>query len=62
MCPLRVNDDENKTPTRQSPGNYQGHLQKMTEVQLIYEELEKHHGDSFTKEQLMAWAHMLNET
>ena len=58
--PLRVNDDENKTPKRQSPGNYQGHLQKMTEVQLIYEELEKHHGDSFTKEQLMAWAHMLN--
>ena len=30
--PLRVNDDENKTPKRQSPGNYyQGHLQKMTE-------------------------------
>ncbi len=43
-------------------GNYQAHLIKMTEVEVIVEELEKRHSSSihFTPEQLRVWAHMLH--
>ena len=40
--------------------NYDQHLNKMKEIQLVVEELKERHGESsFTNEQLTAWAHML---
>ena len=50
------------TKKPKTSGNYQGHLHKMTEVELIVEELEKRHSasESFSVEQLRVWAHMLH--
>lgn len=55
-------EEGSSTKKTKSSGNYQSHLNKMTEVELILEELEKHHEASkrFTAEQLRVWAHLLH--
>ena len=44
-------------PKRPSPG-YSTHMKNMAEVEEILEELKKH-ADTYTPEQLHAWAHMI---
>ena len=53
--------NSNSSAKKQNQGtNYSAHTQRMSEVQVITESLEKQHGDKFSKEQYTAWAHMLN--
>ena len=40
--------------------NYDSHLRKMSEVELILEELKEKQGTKFTPEQLQTWAHMIH--
>ena len=42
-------------------GNYQSHLSKLSEVEIIIERLEEHHegSDEFSVEQFRVWAHMI---
>ena len=50
---------EGGPPSKQSRSRYDGHLKKMNEVEEIVEKLSGKH-DSFTPEQLRAWAHMIH--
>ena len=56
--------DEGGSSTKKtkSSGNYRSHLTKMTEIELILEELEKRHEISkrFNAEQLRVWAHLIH--
>ena len=45
-------------PKRPSPG-YSAHMKNMAEVEEILEELTKKHADTYTPEQLHAWAYMI---
>ena len=56
--PLGASNAGSKKPCR---SNHEGHLEKMTQVQVIVDELEEHHGTSkkYSPEQFRAWAHML---
>ena len=40
--------------------NYDSHLSKMSEVELIIEDLKEKQGTKYTPEQLQAWAHMIH--
>ena len=53
---------DESTSKKAKSGNYQSHLNKLSEVEVIVEELEEIHGgsDEFTVEQLRVWAHMLH--
>ena len=56
--PLAANNTGTK---KQCKTNHEGHLEKMSEVQIIVEELQERHGSSkkYSDEQLRAWAHMI---
>ena len=57
--PLKVDDTSSKKQCRTT--NHGSHLEKISEVQAIFEDLEKRHGNSkqYSPEQLRAWAHMI---
>ncbi len=56
-------DEENPKPTpkKKTSGKYQSHLNKLSEVEVIVEELEERHRSSslYSDEQLRIWAHLL---
>lgn len=56
--PLAANNSGTK---KQCRTNHEGHLEKMSQVQVIVEELQERHGSSkkYSPEQVRAWAHMI---
>ena len=46
-------------PSTSKRSNYESHLTKMTEVEVIMDKLKEEHEERFSAEQLRAWAHMI---
>ncbi len=40
--------------------NYQGHLNSLSEVEVVIGKLDEKHEDGYTPEQIRAWAYMIN--
>ena len=47
-------------PPTSNRSNYGSHLTKMTEVEVIMDELKEKHEDTYTPEQIRAWAHAIH--
>ena len=54
-----VTESLGKTSVAAGPSKYIAQQQKMTELEVIVSELSEQHGNSYTTEQVRAWAHML---
>lgn len=46
-------------PPKSKQSNYDAHLRKMSDVELIVDELKGMHAEKYSPEQLQAWAHMI---
>ena len=58
--PSKTKKSSGLSSSGSSGSNYQGHVKRFSEIQVIVDELEKKHSDSYTPEQLRAWAHMID--
>ena len=47
-------------PSNKRRTNYDSHLSKMSEVEMIIEDLKEKHSTKYTPEQLNVWAHMIH--
>ena len=56
---LSPSHTSNDTLPKSKRSNYDTHLQRMSEVELIVDKLKKTHKDGYSAEQLRAWAHMI---